>query len=290
VPLLVASLGGVVYAYGLGVFAIGSLGAAVGEARIDVTTAAPFVFGGGLVCGAGLVGLVLGWGRVAGPLPLGSHRSILAALVLSGVVALLCIVGYLFAEPRSDVVGVFLLGGLGLYGTLVAVAWARGGRAGLLNRHTLGLDARAARGLGWGVAGAFGILGLAALNGLALQLFGVENPQADSFDWLSGRPIAQYVAAGLGVAVIAPLAEEIFFRGYVFNAYLAAKGPRTAYLGSALVFASVHLLPTLLPTFFLIGLVLAFIYRRTGSIVAPIVAHTINNSTAFFALIQALAE
>ena len=44
----------------------------------------------------------------------------------------------------------------------------------------------------------------------------------------------------LAVVILAPIAEEIFFRGVVFNALLREGGRRWAYIGSAALFAVIH--------------------------------------------------
>jgi uncharacterized protein len=87
----------------------------------------------------------------------------------------------------------------------------------------------------------------------------------------------------LAIVLIAPVAEEIFFRGVVLNAWLREYGERTAILGSAALFASIHAdisstealltsIARVLPIFGL-GLALAVVYRRTGSLLASIGLH-----------------
>ena len=73
----------------------------------------------------------------------------------------------------------------------------------------------------------------------------------------------------LAAAVLAPLAEELFFRGVVFNAWERERGLRWAVAGSALLFAAVHLLDGAFLVFFpilLVGLALALVYRRNRSL------------------------
>lgn len=87
----------------------------------------------------------------------------------------------------------------------------------------------------------------------------------------------------LAVVLIAPIAEEIFFRGLVMNAWLREYGPRFAIIGSALLFGAIHAdtsgtealitsIARVVPIFGL-GLALAVIYRRTGSLLANIGLH-----------------
>ena len=87
----------------------------------------------------------------------------------------------------------------------------------------------------------------------------------------------------LAVVLIAPIAEEIFFRGLVLNAWLREYGERFAILGSAALFGAIHAdtsslealitsVARVLPIFGL-GLALAFVYRRTGSLLSAIGLH-----------------
>jgi membrane protease YdiL (CAAX protease family) len=87
----------------------------------------------------------------------------------------------------------------------------------------------------------------------------------------------------LAIVFFAPIAEEIFFRGIVFNAWARELGRVWAYVGSAALFALIHLsLVSLLPIF-LLGLALAWVYERHRTLLAPIAMHTTVNgiSVAF---------
>ena len=97
-------------------------------------------------------------------------------------------------------------------------------------------------------------------------------------------PLPGFVAVVLAGGVLAPIAEELFFRGFVFRSYLRTRGPLVAYGLSSLLFASLHLnLPALLPILAL-GLIFCWAYQQTGSIVPSMVGHTVNNSVAFVIL------
>ena len=91
----------------------------------------------------------------------------------------------------------------------------------------------------------------------------------------------------LPIVVLAPIAEEIFFRGIVFNALLREAGPRWAFLGSATLFAIVHASVVAFVPILLLGLALAWVYRRTQSLLAAIVVHaTFNGMSVLLALLQ----
>ncbi len=92
--------------------------------------------------------------------------------------------------------------------------------------------------------------------------------------------------------VIAPFFEELVFRGYLFNSLRGAfhngrifqalgKNDAAAdYLAaavSALAFAVGHMSLTAIPSLFILGFVMAELYRRSGSLVCPMLMHGMNN-------------
>lgn len=87
-----------------------------------------------------------------------------------------------------------------------------------------------------------------------------------------------YVVIGL----LAPLAEEMVFRGAVLRALLhSRRRPWVAIAISALLFALIHMNPAQMPHAFLIGLLLGWLYYRTDSIVPGVVYHWVNNTVAY---------
>lgn len=83
----------------------------------------------------------------------------------------------------------------------------------------------------------------------------------------------------LAIAIIGPIAEEIVFRGAICRSLLK-KGVPTGLtiLISAMVFGLIHVNPAQVPFAFIMGLALGYIYCRTGSLVATIITHILNNS------------
>jgi hypothetical protein len=79
-------------------------------------------------------------------------------------------------------------------------------------------------------------------------------------------------------AIVAPLCEEVVFRGYLYPAAKRFSGPWVAALCSALIFSAVHGSVAALLPLFVFGLVLVAIYEFTGSIWAPIGVHFLFNS------------
>ncbi len=76
------------------------------------------------------------------------------------------------------------------------------------------------------------------------------------------------------------IAEELLFRGLIQRDLIGAFGWKWGLLGASLIFAIMHLTWRSIPELgfvFIAGLILGFLYWKTKSLVAPIVAHGVNN-------------
>jgi membrane protease YdiL (CAAX protease family) len=91
------------------------------------------------------------------------------------------------------------------------------------------------------------------------------------------------VLGAFAFVIVAPVAEELFFRGGLFAAYRVRLGPIAMPLVSGLVFGALHLEPRALPVLALLGVLLGAIYERTGSIYPGMLLHATNNGLAFAA-------
>src|SRR3954471_12992027 len=95
---------------------------------------------------------------------------------------------------------------------------------------------------------------------------------------------AALVAVAFLVAVVAPMSEEFFFRGFFFTALKNWKGLWPAALITGLVFGAIHGssadIAFLLPLAFF-GFSLCMLYEKTGSLYPGIAVHCANNSVAF---------
>ncbi|MHB8491888.1 MAG: CPBP family intramembrane glutamic endopeptidase [Solirubrobacteraceae bacterium] len=91
------------------------------------------------------------------------------------------------------------------------------------------------------------------------------------------------LSAGL-TCILAPVAEEILFRGYIFGALSNWRGPWPAALITGLLFGAVHAgsAPVLdLVPLAVLGVFLCLLYRATGSLYPCIGVHALNNAIAF---------
>lgn len=77
-------------------------------------------------------------------------------------------------------------------------------------------------------------------------------------------------------AVLTPLGEEFLFRGVVANA-LNRYGPWVGVVGSAAIFALAHGLSVILLNAFLVGILTAILFRRTGSVWPGVAVHVVFN-------------
>lgn len=133
-----------------------------------------------------------------------------------------------------------------------------------------------AAGIGGGLALMLAVAGV----GLLMEVLGypiVEQPLLEHLSRTSsGALLAVFLTM---IALLAPLGEEFFYRGWMFP-YLEGESVPLAYLASAVLFASVHFHPPALPAYLLIGLGLAALYRRSRSVWTPVLAHVTNNLIA----------
>jgi membrane protease YdiL (CAAX protease family) len=91
-------------------------------------------------------------------------------------------------------------------------------------------------------------------------------------------------ATAVLVCVIAPVAEEFIFRGYIFPALRNWKGLWPAVVMDGIIFGAIHAgsapVGYLVPLA-LFGSVLCLVYVKTGSLYPCMVLHALNNSIAF---------
>jgi len=142
------------------------------------------------------------------------------------------------------------------------------------------------RGRGWARLVGIGIAGYAVfLTGLMLvavvigSLFGGVVSLAQTTEEIIGsaRTPAEIGLYLVLVCVLAPIAEEIIFRGYLYGGLRRFFPLRHAIILASALFAAVHLNTDAFIVVGLIGALLCYLYERTRSLVPGIVAHAIHN-------------
>lgn len=79
-------------------------------------------------------------------------------------------------------------------------------------------------------------------------------------------------------ALVAPIVEEVIFRGLLYRVVRARRGVAAAAIVSALAFAMVHFIPLLVGVFFVFGLILSAVAQRYESLYPAIALHSLNNA------------
>jgi membrane protease YdiL (CAAX protease family) len=231
-----------------------------------------------------LVGLVLNTVRaliVRAALPPGRYRGPAIFVLLTLAVIVGAIVSLLAA---STAVAIFEGGELSVGGTLVQLTATQMGLlvvtgglvvaprtlAGLRLLPRSGLWKSLGIGLALAIPAWVGVTLLADVAATALKALGFEQDTGIVDTVMSrGDPTVLVLA----VVLVAPIAEELFFRGVVYNAWEREYGSKVAVFGSAALFAAIHGSLFLLLPIFVLGVGLALVYRSTRSLPATMVMH-----------------
>lgn len=99
-----------------------------------------------------------------------------------------------------------------------------------------------------------------------------------------GPPWERAALAVLAVG-LAPVCEEIAFRGYLQSTLALRRGPRAAIAGGALFFALLHLDPVRFPALLVLGTLFGWLTWRAGSVWPAVAAHAANNGIAMLLLL-----
>ena len=126
-----------------------------------------------------------------------------------------------------------------------------------------------------GVSVVFIFAAMYVLN-LFIEQAGIPNTLEETFLAMSRNPFGV-----LSIALLAPVLEELLFRGAIQGQLQAAgQKPWTAIIVSSLIFGVVHMNPAQIPFAFLLGMLFGWLYYRTGSLLPGIIGHVLNNSVA----------
>jgi membrane protease YdiL (CAAX protease family) len=200
------------------------------------------------------------------PIPGWSLLVFLAASPLIGLLA----VRFLPDQEMLTVLGAFFA--IGLAAVLVAVAPL--GKAAL---PALGF-----RPANWKypVLGAMATLALS----VAVSQLGIEPKGMKQVIEVVREP-RQLVISLLLLAVLAPLVEELVFRGLLYGWVAGRWGSLPALIVSSLAFAAAHFEPAHIVLVLPLGLLFGWLRRRTDSLLPSLFSHIVNNGFALLAAV-----
>lgn len=129
-------------------------------------------------------------------------------------------------------------------------------------------------------------------SGTAAKWIGIALVGYIAFAWVwaavFGEPKQDDIAGELGpiwtqillIAILAPLSEEICFRGLLFGGFRRRFSFPVAAIGAGLVFGLLHYSTgwSTVPQLAVLGAAFALVYERTGSLWPPIIFHALNNA------------
>jgi membrane protease YdiL (CAAX protease family) len=184
-------------------------------------------------------------------------------------------------NDKVVVVGLMLNEAL-LLGTLLT--WVR--RRHGVGLRELGLRDVTASNVGAGIAVGIAGLLLAQIVGtivvnVAQNVAGHAIEQPKQIPLQNSPSTAMLVLLGVSVIVFAPLAEELFFRGFLFRGLRNWMRAGPAIVLSAAIFAISHVVPLVILPIFALGMLLAGVVERRGSLVPSMVAHATFNTFGF---------
>ena len=203
------------------------------------------------------------------------------SLVVSVVVA--AVVALAGGEAEDLPPGALLATMLALDALFVGVAILFARTSGPVGARQFGLrGTRFWQAVGWAALLYLAYFTFAAVWGL---IVGEPDEQSVVEDLGIRRDDLALIGGAVVICVVAPLAEELFFRGFFYAALRNWRGALPAALITGLVFGSLHFegiskAEFILPLMFL-GFVLCLVREKTGSLYPCIAIHAINNAIAY---------
>lgn len=133
------------------------------------------------------------------------------------------------------------------------------------------------------------LLAAALLLAGVFQAIGVDPPTQQVVEGAEeAERLAERLVIAVFIGLLAPVVEELLFRGMLFDALLRRTSVRRTIWISGAVFGLVHLVDpasfALVPALIGLGVILGYVRQRTGSLSQPILMHVGFNSVTAIAL------
>jgi membrane protease YdiL (CAAX protease family) len=195
-------------------------------------------------------------------------------------------------HPYATLVFLSLLGGIACCGLFYSI------HRTTIRKYRLSWSALHFRHAGWRtyglVAALFVPLSVAGALIMRVESTLVAMPIHNPQDTMLTRGVAalpgNFALLFVLLVVVIPIAEETFFRGFLFSLLRRDLPLWAAASASALPFAALHGAPLLMPWFFFMGIAYALVVERTQSLYSSIVLHSVVNAVATLGLIALICN
>jgi membrane protease YdiL (CAAX protease family) len=219
---------------------------------------------GRLTASKGLTGLLVG---------------IVGVVVASGLVA----IPFAVAGADLDSGGFIIVGTIVQDLVMIAAAYFLTADLGSPTPRTFGLRPFRSSALGWVFAAFVAYLTLTAIY---TALVDPPSEQLPSGLENTAQDLLLAIATGVLLIAVAPFAEELFFRGFLYQAFRNSFGVWPGAVLSALIFGAIHFEFFKLVQLAILGVILALLFEKTKSLWPPIMLHAVNNALAFAVLMS----
>lgn len=217
----------------------------------------------------------------------GPSEVIFGVLMVPVLALLGGLVGLIAGGGDADATATLLVGQAALGLSFVYVAYFFAKRTTVSPMRALGLikDRYSANTVGVAILVWLGYVLVAALF---IALVDVQPNQEDIARELGfEESTLTAIIVGILIVGLAPIAEELFFRGFLYTGLRSAMPMAPAAIVSGILFGSIHLTSgdvVVAGQLSILGVVLAVTYEKTRALWAPIIVHAINNGIAFSVL------
>jgi uncharacterized protein len=143
------------------------------------------------------------------------------------------------------------------------------------------------RGLALVAVGLAAILAINVVWAQVMERFGLEG-QPDLVP-VFGEGLGGFISALFVAAVVAPIAEELFFRGFLYAGLRDRWGLGAGLIVSSVLFGLIHLTPGVILPIILMGAIFAVLFELTDSVWPPILLHALVNGLAVVGLYASTA-
>ncbi|MDD4955355.1 MAG: type II CAAX endopeptidase family protein [Candidatus Omnitrophica bacterium] len=136
------------------------------------------------------------------------------------------------------------------------------------------------------------IIGTVLINNFVLEKIGIEisvNPAIELF--LKIKSLLWLSVLTFQIVILGPIAEELFFRGFIYKLLRKRCGFLVSAAASSVLFAALHRSNEDILPISVLAIALCYVYEKTNDITSPILLHVIHNSlsVSFLLLFKILA-